>query len=52
MYLVVVLRENPLEDIYQTDEIAYVMLNGRLYDPVTMNEVITGEEAREAYYWE
>lgn len=48
----VVLRENPLEDIYQTDEIAYVMLNGRLYDPVTMNEVITGEEAREAYYWE
>jgi imidazolonepropionase-like amidohydrolase len=48
----VVMRENPLEDIYQTDEIAYVMLNGRLYDPVTMNEVITGEEAREAYYWE
>ncbi len=48
----VVLRENPLENIYNSDEIAYVMLNGRLYDPVTMNEVITGEDEREAYYWE
>lgn len=48
----VVLRANPLENIYETDEIAYVMLNGRMYDPVTMNEVITGDEEREPYYWE
>jgi hypothetical protein len=28
------------------------MLNGRLYDPVTMNEVTTGNAVRAPYYWE
>ena len=29
-----------------------VMLNGRLNDPITLNEVITGDEDRDTYYWE
>jgi hypothetical protein len=28
------------------------MLGGRLYDPVTMNEVVTGSRIREPYWWE
>lgn len=48
----VIMRANPLDDIANTDDIAYVMLNGRLYDPMTLNEVITGDEDRDTYYWE
>ena len=48
----VIMRSNPLDDIANTDDIAYVMLNGRLYDPMTLNEVITGDEDRDTYYWE
>jgi hypothetical protein len=28
------------------------MLGGRLYDPLTMNEVATGTRKRAAYWWE
>ena len=28
------------------------MLGGRLYDPVTMNEVVTGTRVRAPYWWE
>jgi imidazolonepropionase-like amidohydrolase/Tol biopolymer transport system component len=48
----VIMRENPLEDIGHTDEIEYVMLNGRLYEAETMNEVVTGNRQRPAYFWE
>jgi imidazolonepropionase-like amidohydrolase/Tol biopolymer transport system component len=48
----VILRANPLEDIGNTDEIEYVMLNGRLYEADTMNEVVTGDRERPAYFWE
>ena len=48
----VIMDANPLEDIGNTDEIDMVMLNGRLYDADTMNEVVTGDAEREAYYWE
>jgi Tol biopolymer transport system component/imidazolonepropionase-like amidohydrolase len=41
----IVLDGNPLEDIRRTDDIAFVMLNGRLYDPATMNEI--GNHPRE-----
>lgn len=48
----VVLDANPLEDIRNSDAIRYVMLGGRMYDPLTMNEVVTGNRARGAYFWE
>ncbi len=28
------------------------MLGGRLYDPLTMNEVETGDRKRQPYWWE
>jgi imidazolonepropionase-like amidohydrolase/Tol biopolymer transport system component len=49
----VVLDGNPLEDIYQTDRVHKVMLNGRLYDSATMNEEVTGNRTlRPLYWWE
>jgi imidazolonepropionase-like amidohydrolase/Tol biopolymer transport system component len=47
-----VLDANPLDDIRNTEKIDRVMLNGRLYDPVTMHEVVTGNARRAPYYWE
>lgn len=48
----VILDANPLDDIANTDEIDAVMLNGRLYDAQTMNEIGGAERQRKKYYWE
>ena len=48
----VILTADPAEDIQNSDDIAQVMLGGRLYDARTMNEVGTGETARLPYWWE
>jgi imidazolonepropionase-like amidohydrolase/Tol biopolymer transport system component len=49
----VILDANPLDDIGNTDEIDSVMLNGRLYDADTMDEIVTNDDGeRPAYYWE
>jgi len=48
----VILDANPLEDIYQTDKVDRVMLNGRLYDAATLNETVTGDRRTEAFYWQ
>lgn len=47
-----ILDANPLDDIRNSDTLSGVMLNGRLYDPATMNEKITGDSKRAPYYWE
>lgn len=48
----VVLNANPLSDIRNSDKVASVMLNGRLFDAMTMNEIVTGNRLRAPYYWE
>jgi imidazolonepropionase-like amidohydrolase/Tol biopolymer transport system component len=48
----VVLDADPTTDIRNSDKIHRVMINGRMYDPVTMNEVATGTSRRSAYWWE
>ena len=48
----VVLDENPLDDIFKTDRISHVMLNGRLYEADTLNEVATGSRRTEPFYWQ
>lgn len=48
----VILNENPLEDIYNTDDIEMVMQGGRLYDAKTMDEQVTGDSKRLPYWWE
>jgi len=48
----IVLNENPLEDIRNSDKIKYVMLNGRLYDAMTMNEIGNHEKIRGRFWWQ
>ncbi len=48
----VVLDKNPLEDIHNTQYIKYVMINGRLYDADSMNEIGNGNKKRSKFYWE
>jgi len=48
----VILSENPLEDIRNTDKVEHVMLGGRIYESETMNEVFTGDKKRLPYFWE
>jgi len=48
----VILENDPLEDIRNTDGIEHVMIGGRLYEADTMNEVVTGDKKRLPYWWE
>jgi imidazolonepropionase-like amidohydrolase/Tol biopolymer transport system component len=48
----VILDADPLADIRNTDNVSKVMLNGRLYDAMTLNEEVTGDRKRQPYYWE
>ena len=48
----VVLDANPLADIRNSDKISGVMVNGRLYDPITMDEIAPGSAKKAPYYWE
>ena len=48
----VVLDANPLENIRNSDKVSGVMVNGRLYNPVTMDEIAPGNAKKPPYYWE
>ncbi|MCH8125660.1 PD40 domain-containing protein [candidate division KSB1 bacterium] len=48
----VVLEKNPLENIRNTEFVKYVMINGRLYDAETMNEIGNHPKTRPPFYWE
>lgn len=48
----VIMNSNPIDDIGNTDDIDMVMLNGRLYEADSMNEVQSSEVERPAYYWQ
>ncbi len=48
-----IMDKNPLDNIYNTESLHYTMINGRLYDSETMNE-ISGDRTitRNKFYWE
>jgi adenine deaminase len=48
----VVMDANPLTDIRNSEKIKYVMVNGRLYDSMTMNELISREKIRGKMWFE
>jgi len=48
----VILSDDPTQDIANSDNIEKVMLGGRLYDAKSMNETGTGTATRRAYWWE
>lgn len=47
----VILNADPLAEIRNTADIDRVMLNGRLYDAMTLNETVTGTRQRRPYFW-
>lgn len=48
----IVLDKNPLDDIKNTETVKYTMVNGRLFDTDTMNEIGNTEKNRGEFYWE
>ncbi|NBC26984.1 MAG: amidohydrolase family protein [Bacteroidetes bacterium] len=48
----IVIDGNPLENIYATEHVVYTMVNGRLYDADTMNEIGNHPRERLPFWWE
>jgi len=48
----VVLDANPLDDIYNTDNISVVVLNGRVFDSMTLDQLAPDKHKREAFFWQ
>ena len=48
----VVLEENPLENIRNSETVRYTMVGGRLYDAHTLHQVGNHPEARGKLFWE
>jgi imidazolonepropionase-like amidohydrolase/Tol biopolymer transport system component len=48
----IVLDADPTANIRNSEMIHYVVLGGRIYDPMTLNEVTTGKRMRQPYWWE
>ena len=48
----IIMEKNPLEDIRNTVTVVYTMVNGRLYDTATMNEIGNTPRDRTQFWWE
>jgi imidazolonepropionase-like amidohydrolase/Tol biopolymer transport system component len=48
----IVIDGNPLEDIRKSENVVYTMINGRLFDSETMNEIGNADKKRTKFYWE
>ena len=49
---ILVLNENPLENIQNSNTLLYTIANGRMYETETMNEVGNEPKKRQSFYWE
>ncbi len=48
----IIMDKNPLENIQNTNSIIYTIVNGRMYDTETMNEIGNNPKVRSQFYWE
>lgn len=48
----IVIDGNPLENIYDTENVVYTMINGRLFDASTLNEIGNHTRNRLPFWWE
>lgn len=48
----IIIDGNPLSDIHDTEHVVYTMLNGRIFETETMNEVGNHPRERLPFYWE
>jgi hypothetical protein len=49
---IIVLDGNPLEDIRNTNTVRFTMVNGRLYDAYTVDEIGNYDRPRGKFFWE
>lgn len=47
-----VMDKNPLDDIYNTESIHYTIINGRIFDAESMNEIGNYNQVRGKFFWE
>jgi imidazolonepropionase-like amidohydrolase len=48
----IILDKNPLDDIKNSESVRYTMVNGRLFDCETMNEIGNTNKTRTKFFWE
>lgn len=48
----VILDADPMADIQNSDKVSHVMLNGRLYEAATMNQIYPNKNERPKFYFE
>ncbi len=48
----IVMDKNPLENIRNSESVRYTMINGRLYDSETLNEIGNYNKPRNKFFWE
>ena len=48
----VVIEGNPLEDIRLTEKVRYTVVNGRIYEAATMDQIGNHPDKREPFFWE
>jgi len=48
----VIMEANPLENIRNTDRISHVIINGRMHEASTLNEVHTADSLLQPFYWQ
>jgi imidazolonepropionase-like amidohydrolase/Tol biopolymer transport system component len=49
---IIVIDGNPLEDLHVSEKVTYTMVNGRIYDAATMNQVGNHPRERGPFWWE
>ncbi len=49
---ITVVDGNPLEDIYRSEYVSHTVINGRLYEAATMNQVAPDKTARQPLFFE
>ena len=48
----IVMDKNPLENIRNSESVRYVMVNGRLYEAATLNEIGNYDKKRTKFWFE
>ncbi len=48
----IIMDKNPLDNILNTESVQFTMINGRLYDCDTMNEIADRKQNRGQFFWE
>jgi len=48
----IVLDKNPLENLRNTETVRYTMVNGRIYDAMTMDQIGATPRKRQPFFWQ